>query len=115
MLTLTVSQAGFENWDAWVYPEINTVETDELKIVDNLDIETFNYLKEGGKVLLSLRKGEVNNRSILVSGGDLVNDLQNRPEARQLMASLKKYMSGDQFNPSSKLNSEEIKSIVSLW
>jgi hypothetical protein len=211
-LTLTISVAEFENsWDVWVYPESNTVESDGIKIVESLDVETINYLEEGGKVLLSLGKGKVapemggdvgvgfssifwntawtggqkphtlgilcdpehpalelfpteyhsnwqwwdamshsdaiqldsfskeltpivriiddwvSNRrlallfeakvgkgSILVSGADLVNDLQNRPEARQLLSSLKKYMSGDQFTPSSELNSEEIKSIVSL-
>ena len=50
--------------------------------------------------------------SILVSGVDLVNDLEVRPEARQLLASLKKYMSGDQFNPSSKLDTEALRSII---
>jgi hypothetical protein len=37
---------------------------------------------------------------ILISGIDLVTDLENRPEARQLRYSLKRYMSGNQFNPS---------------
>lgn len=50
--------------------------------------------------------------SILVSGVDLVNDLEVRPEAKQLLASLKKYMSGDQFNPSSKLDTEALRSII---
>jgi hypothetical protein len=37
---------------------------------------------------------------LIVCGADLLTDLAKRPEARQLLFSLKKYMAGNQFNPS---------------
>jgi hypothetical protein len=36
---------------------------------------------------------------IIVCGADLLTDLNKRPEAQQLLYSLKKYMAGDRFNP----------------
>ena len=209
-LTLKVEVEGFENsWDIWVYPENNPEETANIKVVENLDAATFNYLNNGGRVLLSLGKGKVapemggdvgvgfssifwntawtggqkphtlgilcnpehpalelfpteyhsnwqwwdamshsdaiqldsfgvelkpivriiddwvSNRqlallfeanvskgSILVSGVDLVNNLENRPEARQLLASLKKYMSGQLFHPKVSLTQNQIQKIT---
>lgn len=60
-LTLTVSVDSFSNsWDIWVYPETETVRSDEtLKIVRTLDTETILFLNEGGKVLLSPEKGSI--------------------------------------------------------
>jgi len=48
---------------------------------------------------------------LLVSGIDLHSDLTQRPEARQLLYSLKKYMSSDQFNPAITMESDDIKSL----
>ncbi len=45
---------------------------------------------------------------ILISGIDLVNDLDRRPEARQLRYSLLKYMSGKDFAPTKQLLPGEI-------
>jgi len=59
-MTLRIGVAEFENsWDIWVYPENQTTETDEIRIVENLGGATLNYLNNGGKVLLSLGKGKV--------------------------------------------------------
>jgi len=49
---------------------------------------------------------------ILISGIDLVTDLENRPEARQLLFSLKKYMTGNQFNPATTVNTSTIQSLT---
>lgn len=46
---------------------------------------------------------------ILVSGIDLTTDMGTRPEAQQLLHSLKKYMAGNQFNPKTAVSTE------SLW
>jgi len=48
---------------------------------------------------------------ILVSGIDLTQDLDKRPEGRQLLFSLKKYMTGRQFNPTSELNIDKLKKL----
>ena len=43
--------------------------------------------------------GKVGKGKILISGIDLATDLDKRPEAQQLLLSLKKYMAGEKFNP----------------
>lgn len=46
---------------------------------------------------------------LLISGIDLHTDLEERIEARQLLFSLKKYMSGDKFQPKNELTAEDVK------
>ncbi len=59
-LTFRVKVGDFENsWDIWVYPENNLISSNEVKIVENLDDSTLDYLQNGGKVLLSLGKEKV--------------------------------------------------------
>ncbi len=209
-LTLEVTVGGFSNsWDIWVYPEKKTIKTDQIKVVEKLSPLTVRFLKNGGKVLLSLGKGKVSpemggdigvgfssifwntawtrgqkphtlgilcnpehpalklfptesysnwqwwdamshsdaiilnnfpvelkpivriiddwvtNRrlallfevkagkgKILISGADLVNNLENRPEAAQLKFSLMSYMMGEDFNPEIELTAQQIKNIV---
>jgi hypothetical protein len=57
-------------------------------------------------------EGKVGKGKILISGIDLANDLDNRPEAKQLLFSLKKYMSGNQFDPVIELNQTTISSLT---
>lgn len=54
---------------------------------------------------------KVGKGKLLVSGIDLVTNLENRPEARQLIYSLKKYMTGPSFNPNVALNKEVIEGL----
>jgi len=49
---------------------------------------------------------------IIISGIDLINDVDKRPEARQLLYSLKKYMVSNKFNPSVELTLASIKSLL---
>ena len=44
-------------------------------------------------------EGKVGKGKILISGIDLTTDLDKRPEAQQMLFSLKKYMAGEKFNP----------------
>lgn len=53
-------------------------------------------------------EAKIGKGKILVSGIDLAQDLAKRPEAEQLLFSLKKYMSGPQFNPKTELKTEQI-------
>ncbi|MDT8402663.1 MAG: beta-galactosidase, partial [Bacteroidales bacterium] len=62
--------------------------------------------------LALLFEAKVGEGNILVSGADLVNNLENRAEARQLLASLQQYMSDERFNPSVELKEGEIISIL---
>jgi hypothetical protein len=61
-LILTVNVAGFSNsWDIWVYPaEKDLMEGEEaVRVVRSLDQNTVDYLKKGGKVLLTPVKGSL--------------------------------------------------------
>jgi hypothetical protein len=62
--------------------------------------------------LALLFEAKVGDGRLLVSGTDLVNNLENRPEARQLLFSLKNYMAGKNFNPKVDLDNEAIKKIL---
>jgi hypothetical protein len=57
-------------------------------------------------------EAKVGSGKILVSGADLVNNLENRPEARQLKASLLNYMQQEGFNPRTELTINEIQKII---
>lgn len=48
-------------------------------------------------------EGKVGKGKILISGIDLTTDLDKRPEAQQLLFSLKKYMVGNKFNPGTEI------------
>jgi len=209
-LSLEITINGFSNsWDIWVYPENPVTETKNIRVCEELDPSTMRFLKDGGKVLLSLGKGKLspemggdiavgfpgifwnttwsggqephtlgilcdplhpalelfpteyhsnwqwwdamnhadairldsfpielkpivriiddwitNSRlallleakigegSILVSGADLINNLEIRPEARQLRYSLERYMKGEHFNPTVDLSLEKINTLV---
>ncbi len=50
--------------------------------------------------------------SLLVSGVDFWNDMENRPEARQLLKSLTDYMASPAFNPDTEADTEKVASIV---
>ena len=54
-------------------------------------------------------EGKVGKGKLLVSGIDLTTDMDKRPEAQQLLYSLKKYMAGEEFDPKVEINAEEIK------
>ena len=50
--------------------------------------------------------------SLIMSGVDLHTNLNNRLEAKQLLFSLKKYMTSDQFNPRTVLKLNDIESLL---
>jgi hypothetical protein len=57
-------------------------------------------------------EAKVGKGRILVSGIDLLTDLEKRPEANQLLFSFKKYMSGPNFNPNTSLGTDVLKSLT---
>ena len=54
---------------------------------------------------------KVGKGKILISGIDLINELENRPEAQQLRYSLIRYMNSQDFDPKAKLDIVEIKQL----
>ncbi len=57
-------------------------------------------------------EGRVGKGKLLVSSVDLWNDLPARPEARQLLYSLKKYMASKEFEPKQEIYLELVKSLM---
>jgi len=69
-LTLEVLVNGFSNsWDFWVYPSVNSPISgeDKIRVVQVLDSETLQFLKNGGSVLLTMKKGSLSTKM----GGDI--------------------------------------------
>ncbi len=61
-LTLTVHVGENKNsWDVWVYPfkKEPIADEKEIRVVQKLDVGTANFLKNGGKVLLNVTKGDI--------------------------------------------------------
>ncbi|HSO89238.1 MAG TPA: glycoside hydrolase family 2 TIM barrel-domain containing protein [Draconibacterium sp.] len=61
--------------------------------------------------LAMIFEAKVGNGKLLVSGADLVNNLESRPEARQLKTSLLNYMKKDMFTPKAELTVNDIQKI----
>ena len=53
-------------------------------------------------------EAKVGKGKLIISGIDLLNGLENRPEAQQLLFSLKKYMLSDRFDPKVELMEKEV-------
>jgi len=62
--------------------------------------------------LALITEAKVGEGSLLISGVDLVNNLENRTEARQLKNSLLHYMKGEKFHPTVQLSVTDIKKIL---
>lgn len=54
---------------------------------------------------------KVGKGKLLVSGIDFNQDMEKRPEAQQLLYSIRKYMSGKEFNPIVEVSAEQIKDL----
>ncbi len=53
-------------------------------------------------------EAKIGNGKLLISGIDLINDKENRAEARQLLFSLKEYMGSESFDPKIELDKSQI-------
>lgn len=62
--------------------------------------------------LALLFEAKVGKGKILVSGIDLSSEINLRPEARQLLFSLTKYMASGKFNPTVELNTDQLNNLI---
>ena len=58
-------------------------------------------------------EAQVGEGKIIVSGADLLTDLENRLEAKQLLYSLKNYMTSSQFQPRAEISMDELERLTS--
>jgi len=61
--------------------------------------------------LVLIFEAKVGKGKIIVTGADLLTNAENRPEARQLLYSLRKYAGGTLFWPVTRMSIEELKSL----
>ncbi|MCD6596298.1 MAG: beta-galactosidase [Bacteroidales bacterium] len=101
----TSYHSDWQWWDAMSHSNAISLEgfsTDVIPIVRVIDDWVTN------RRLALIFEAKVGNGKVLFSGIDLYNDMEIRPEARQLLFSLKEYMADKQFDPKVRLEAEQI-------
>lgn len=104
----TEYHSNYQWWDAMSHSgaiNLTTFPADLKPIVRVIDDWFTN------RPLALIVEGKVGKGKILISGIDLTSDLDQRPEAQQLLFSLKKYMAGGKFVPKVELTAEQIKKL----
>ncbi len=101
---------NFSNWQWWDLTtkgkalNITTL-PDEANIVRAID----NFVTNNN--LSNLFEAKVGKGKLIFCSMDIVNDVENRPQARQLKYSLLKYMNGNSFNPSYQVKVNDLSSL----
>lgn len=106
----TEAYSNFQWWDAVSHSQAMVLDdfpANFRPIVQVIDDWTTN--RKLGLVF----EAKVGTGKLLVSSIDLWNDLPARPEARQMLYSLKKYMSGKDFAPQQQIDIELVKNLLS--
>jgi hypothetical protein len=105
----TEYHSNWQWWDAMSHADaiqLDSLPTELKPIVRIIDDWVSN------RRLAMLFEAKIGDGKLLVSGTDLVNNLENRTEARQLLFSLKNYMAGENFRPQTELTNIDIKRIL---
>ncbi len=101
--------SNWEWWDAMSHSNaiiLSAVSADIKPIVRVIDDWVTN------RPLALIFELKVGKGKLLVSGIDFNQDLEKRPEAKQLLYSLKKYMSSKDFNPTISLPASSVQNII---
>ena len=104
----TEYHSNWQWWDAMSHSEainITGFPSGMLPIVRAIDDWVTN------RPLALVFEAKVGKGKILVSGIDLVQDSDKRPEAQQLLFSLKKYMAGSKFNPAVEISIDKLRGL----
>lgn len=104
----TEYHSNWQWWDAMHHGSVIDMSSrKELKPIVRVIDDWFT-----NRPLALLFEAKVGKGRILVSGIDLVTRLESRPEAQQLLYSLKKYMTGHEFNPEAVVPSETLSGLT---
>lgn len=96
------------NWQWWdAMSHSNAIVLDDFPAELNPVVRIIDDWFENRRTAL-IFEVKVGKGSLLISGVDLHSDLENRPEARQLLHSLKRYVGSDRFSPEISLSSEQV-------
>lgn len=100
------------NWQWWdAMSHCDAIQLDSFPVELKPIVQIIDDWVTNRKLAL-LFEAKVGKGSILISGADLTNNLENRLEAKQLKASLLNYMESGKFNPKVSLTVNEIRGIV---
>lgn len=105
----TEYHSNFQWWDAMSHSgaiNLTSFPADLKPIVRVIDDWVTN------RPLALVFEAKVGKGKILISGIDLTTDLDKRPEAQQLLFSLKKYTTGSKFDPKVEVTTEILKKLV---
>ena len=105
----TEYHSNWQWWDAMSHAdaiELNNFTVELKPIVRIIDDWVTN------RRLALLVEAKVGKGKILISGVDLIDNQETRPEAVQLKISLLNYMKSEKFNPKVELKTEQVKSIL---
>lgn len=104
----TECHSNYQWWDAMSHSGAINLTTfpAELKPIVRVIDDWFT-----NRPLALIVEGKVGKGKILISGIDLTTDLDKRPEAQQLLFSLKKYLAGEKFNPQVEIPLTPIKKL----
>jgi hypothetical protein len=107
----TEYHSNWQWWDAMSHSGAINLNKfpDELKPIVRVIDDWFT-----NRPLALLFEARVGKGRILVSGIDLITSLDQRPEAQQLLFSLKKYMIGPQFNPKTIVSPDLLQKLTRL-
>jgi len=100
------------NWQWWdAMSNSNAIILDELSPELKPIVRVIDDWFENRRLAL-IFEAKVGNGKVIVSGIDLINGVEKRPEARQLLFSIKKYMQGNDFNPQTEIELNSIQSLL---
>jgi hypothetical protein len=99
------------NWQWWdLCKKSRTISIDSIPgatpIVENVD----NFMKNRRQC--SVFEAQAARGSLVFSSMDLITDIDNRPEAKQLLISLLDYMNSKEFSPAGKLDTTSIMQLL---
>jgi len=99
------------NWQWWdAMSNSNAIIINDLPNIEPIVRVVDDWFKNRSLALLF--EAKIGKGKLLFSGIDLHTNLENRLEAKQMLYSLKKYMTSTDFNPKSTLNKKQIQQLI---
>ena len=105
----TEYHSNWQWWDAMSHADaiiLNDLPSELKPIVRIIDDWVTN------RQLALIFETKVGKGKIIISGADLHSNLDQRPEARQLLKSLTSYMESDKFDPEVEISTEAIDKLI---
>lgn len=104
---------NYTDWQWWsLLKQSKTIVLDSLPAVTPLVEVVDNFANN--RRLSNLFEAKAGNGKLIVCSMDLLSDWENRPEARQLYASLLEYMNSDAFDPSNTIDANVLSEIQQI-